>query len=192
MGKRVFTQEMIDFIVKNGGESRIWIAEQLSEKFNCSITRKQVQVKCDDLGLKAKQNGRLQKGCQAWNKGIKNSTGVSHTRFKKGHKPKHTAPVGHESMISGYWYVKYDADKPMKLKHHVVWEKHHGKIPDGHVVAFKDKDVNNCSIDNLVLMSKSECLRLCQSFIRYSTPETHETCILLAKIRDLQIKRCKK
>lgn len=189
MGKRVFTDEMTDFIIKNGSASRSWITEQLNQKFGCSLKLRQVQAKCSDLKLKADDNGRIKKGGDAWNKGIPNSTGFSSTRFKMGHKPKHTAEVGHESMVSGYWFIKYDADKPMKLKHHVAWEKHNGEIPKGHMIMFKDKDINNCSIDNLVLMSRAECIRLSQSFIRYSTPETHESCILLAKIRALQIKR---
>lgn len=184
MSKRVFTDEMIYFMKSNGEKPRPWITEQLNAMFSCSLKIKQVQSKCSELRLFAENDGRLKKGVPSWNKGIPNSTGFSSTRFKKGHKLSERVPVGYESLIDGYVMIKYEANKPMRLKHHVVWESVRGVIPDNHVIAFKDRNALNCDIDNLVLMSRAELVRLAQSFIKYSTPETHETCILLAKLKD--------
>lgn len=182
--KKIFTDDMINFMRSNGEKPRPWITEQLNAMFGCSIKVKQVQAKCYDLNLKAADNGRLKKGAPSWNKGIPNSTGISSTRFKKGHNLSERVPVGYESMIDGYVMIKHKENEPMRLKHHVIWESVNGPIPDNRIVAFKDKDRTNCDIDNLVLMSRAECIRLSQSFIKYSTPETHETCILLAKLKD--------
>ena len=40
--------------------------------------------------------------------------------------------------------------------HHVVWEQHHGPIPPGHKLAFRDGDHTNCDISNLELLTNSE------------------------------------
>lgn len=184
MSKRVFTDEMINFMQSNGEKPRAWITEQLNAMFGCSLKLKQVQSKCSELRLFAEDDGRLKKGVPSWNKGIPNSTGFSSTRFKKGHKLSERVPVGYESIVDGYVMVKHKENEPMRLKHHVIWESVHGSIPDNHVIAFKDRNTLNCDIDNLVLMSRAELVRLSQSFIKYSTPETHETCILLAKLKD--------
>ena len=184
MSKRVFTDEMINFMKSNGEKPRPWITEQLNTMFCCSLKLKQVQSKCSELRLFAENDGRLKKGVPSWNKGIPNSTGFSSTRFKKGHKLSERVPVGYESIVDGYVMIKHKANESMRLKHHVVWGSVHGLIPDNHVIAFKDRNALNCDIDNLVLMSRAELVRLSQSFIKYSTPETHETCILLAKLKD--------
>lgn len=40
-----------------------------------------------------------------------------------------------------------------EYKHHLVWEKHYGKIPKGYRVLFLDSDTNNFDIDNLACVS---------------------------------------
>lgn len=43
--------------------------------------------------------------------------------------------------------------------HRHVWEQHHGPVPDGHIVVFRDRDRTNCAIENLELISLAENLR---------------------------------
>lgn len=68
---------------------------------------------------------------------------------------------GTETFKGGYWWVKIDNQKlpkkytteeryrNWKLKHHIIWEKHHGPIPPGCKVIFLDGDRNNFNIENL-------------------------------------------
>lgn len=58
------------------------------------------------------------------------------------------------------------------------------EIPKGMVVSFRNGIRTDCRIENLILLTRAELARLNQSYIKYSTPDTHETCILLAKIKD--------
>jgi HNH endonuclease len=44
------------------------------------------------------------------------------------------------------------------LSHH-VWQQHHGPIPNGHLVVFKDRDRSNCVIENLELITLAENMR---------------------------------
>lgn len=43
--------------------------------------------------------------------------------------------------------------------HHEIWMAHHGPIPPGHKVCFKDGNHLNCDIGNLELLSNSEQVR---------------------------------
>ena len=79
----------------------------------------------------------------------------SRTRFKTGHKPHNTRAVGTECVhADGYVWLK--TEQGPVLKHRWTWEQHHGKVPDGYIVAFRDGNRQNCDIDNLYLISRQE------------------------------------
>lgn len=42
------------------------------------------------------------------------------------------------------------------MLHRIVWVEHHGAIPPGHQVMFRDGDRRNCAIDNLFCKSRRE------------------------------------
>lgn len=44
----------------------------------------------------------------------------------------------------------------MVLKHRYVWKQHHGEIPQGMCVAFRDGNRQNCDISNLMLITEAE------------------------------------
>jgi len=123
---------------------------------------------------------RYKKGNVPPNKGIKGwqAGGRSHeTRFKKGHMPQTWKPVGSERMphISkgdDTIYVKISdkrnvsAYKNWKSKHQLIYEQHHGPVPKGHFVRFKDGNNRNFDINNLILVSRSQNMRM-NSMYRY-------------------------
>lgn len=43
--------------------------------------------------------------------------------------------------------------------HRRTWEQHHGPIPPGHVIAFKDRKRENCAIENLECIARAELAR---------------------------------
>lgn len=61
---------------------------------------------------------------------------------------------------TGYYggYIS-KGDRKVRL-HRYVWEKYNGAIPSGYHVHHKDKNKNNNEIENLVLLSSSEHLKL--------------------------------
>ena len=85
----------------------------------------------------------------------------SRTRFRKGHLPANTKPIGYEriNQKDGYVYVKVSMDEKMVLKHRWVWEQANGPIPEGHNVMFRDGDRMNCNLENLELVSREEAAR---------------------------------
>ncbi|WP_222862507.1 HNH endonuclease signature motif containing protein [Bacteroides pyogenes] len=82
------------------------------------------------------------------------------TRFRKGHIPANHKPVGYERTTrDGYIEVKVAEPNVFRLKHRLIWEHHHGKIPPGHNVQFRDGNRGNTSIGNLYLISRSHQLK---------------------------------
>ncbi|CAB4148736.1 HNH nuclease [uncultured Caudovirales phage] len=106
------------------------------------------------------KNYQFKKGHVSYNYGQKMSDilyeKIKKTMFKKGNKPHNTRKEGEETVSTdGYTYVKI-ADNDWRLKHRVVWEQVNGPIPADHIVVFKDNNLLNFDINNLLLISKAE------------------------------------
>ena len=110
------------------------------------------------------------------------------TSFKKGRPTWNAKPIGYERICSkdGYVLVKTSEPSVFELKHRIVWEKEKGLIPEGYVVAFKNQDKTDCRIENLILMSKAEMVRYSQSYYELATPDSNESCLLMAKIKNMK------
>jgi hypothetical protein len=87
---------------------------------------------------------------------------VSHTWFPKGHRPHNTKPADGVITIRTdkktgrqYQYIREGLSRWEPLHRH-LWRQHHGKIPRGKVVVFKDGNPMNCVIDNLELLTYQE------------------------------------
>lgn len=111
---------------------------------------------------------RFQKGIKPWNKGleewqIRSQDAIERcrkTQFKPGNSPHNTKPVGYERVNEeGYILIKVEEGRKMVLKHRWVWKQAYGKIPAGYNVMFRDGNRQNCSLDNLELVSRSEAAR---------------------------------
>jgi len=60
----------------------------------------------------------------------------------------------------GYLRYAKDIDGRLRFEHNIVWEKHHGKIPDRLQIHHKDLNKTNNNIDNLILVTSLEHKRL--------------------------------
>lgn len=112
---------------------------------------------------------RFVKGQEPFNKGRRMTEWMSEeaqekcmrTTFKDGNTPRNAYAAGTEIVRDGRVYVKVPGRRRLMLKQHYVWQKHHGKIPQDHVVKFKDGDFMNCDIDNLYIMSRADaCVKM--------------------------------
>ena len=82
------------------------------------------------------------------------------SRFKKGQRPSTWKPLGSERInVDGYIEVKVAEGKPWRHKHRLMWEEAHGTVPDGYMVSFIDGNKQNCVLDNLYLITKTDNLR---------------------------------
>lgn len=116
---------------------------------------------------------RFAPGCVPANKGKKMRpevyAKVSRTMFKKGQSPINHRDVGSERVnVDGYVEVKVAEPNKWRLKHRIVWEREHGEIQKGYNIQFRDGNKQNCSIDNLYIISRSEQMRTQNSmYARY-------------------------
>jgi hypothetical protein len=147
------------------------ITADLAKQFNCTV--KQIYNKAKRLDLSKSEHylqnygGRItetniatqfKKGHKSWNKGLKGlQMGGAQTQFKAGGLPHNTKPIGYRSTRDGYLVEK--TDKGFEFVHWLLWRQHHGEIPKGLFVVFKDRNRLNVCIDNLELIDRSENMR---------------------------------
>ena len=183
-----YTQEQKRFL-----ESRVrgLTTAELTEKFNkhfgLNLETKQIKGYMSNHGLKNGINKQFQPGFIPFNKGKKGIGGWEPTQFKKGNKAHNWVPIGSERVNSdGYIDIKV-ADgqkrKNWKGKHIVIWEKHNGPVPEGHVVIFGDRDNRNFNPDNLILVSRKQLVRLNQNNLIQNDAELTKTAILITDIK---------
>ncbi|MDD2633956.1 MAG: HNH endonuclease signature motif containing protein [Bacteroidales bacterium] len=157
---------------------------EIAQELHLSISA--IKNRVQMLGLKKKGNsGRFVKGCIPVNKGKKISADVyakcAPTMFKKGHTPANHRVVGSERVnVEGYVEIKIKEPNKWDLKHRVIWRMNYGDIPQGANVQFKDGNRQNCELDNLYLIFRSEQI-LQNSILRYP-PELQKTIKLLSKL----------
>lgn len=130
-----------------------------NERFGTDRTDKQIRSTLRNHRMQSGRTGQFEKGGKPWNTGTHFKAGgrSARTRFKKGNRPHGTLPIGSERAIKGgYIQVKVAEPSAWRMKHHLAYEQHHGPIPPGHVVTFRDLDPTNCDPANLEAISCGE------------------------------------
>lgn len=107
---------------------------------------------------------RFPKGHVPQNKGKKVSPETyakcQPTMFKAGQPVWNHRDVGEERInVDGYIEVKVAEPNRWRVKHRVIWEQHHGAIPRGFNVQFKNHNPRDCRIENLYLISRSDQMK---------------------------------
>ena len=184
----LFPKEIHEFICANNkGKTLTEITALVNETFGKTFTKKQLRCFRKNNHLVSGLTGRFEKGCippNKWKKGWY-APGSEKGRFRKGNVPHNKASVGTEVMATmGYIKVKVAEPNVWEFKHKMVWEKHHGKVPDGCVIIFKDGDHRNCSIENLMCISFRENCQLNGRKLRTVSPELTEAGLALVRLEN--------
>lgn len=189
---RVFTADQDKYIRKAYTTMSVQeLTESLNEKYDADFTQAQVKGYISRQKILSGRTGCFKKGEVPWNQGLKGYMGANSTSFSKGSVPANRREFGQERIDSkdGYILTKVDEVNPhtgfrgvWKLKHHVVWEAVHGKIPKGYVVAFVDGDKKKCEIENLELRSRAQMQALNRHGYNDVDAEMQPTVRLLAEI----------
>ena len=160
------------------------MAKDLAKRFGCSVA--QIYHKQQNTGVnknpdflhqyykanfKGHPDTQFKKGMTSWNKGTKGlQIGGKETQFKKGQTPHNTKPIGFRSYRDGYLVER--VEKGFEFVHKLIWKQHHGEIPMGMFVVFKDRNKNNICIENLEIIDRVEHIR--RNHIQNLPPELKE------------------
>lgn len=129
-----------------------------------------------------KPKGRFQKGNIPWNKGKIHNMPNEDTRFKKGCRPYHHVPIGTERFRPGRgWAVKVAEPNQWRQKSHIIYESFYGPILPGHVIKIIDGNMDNLEIDNLMMVTKEQILKL--NLNRKKAAETLKNAYKIERIR---------
>lgn len=197
---------MKQFILDNyKGRYNQELADLFNQKFNTNVTSRTIKSYKANNKLNSGLSGKFRKGQTPHNKGKKMPKEVyekvKHTMFANGNVPPNHRPVGSERISKdGYIEVKVAEPNKWRLKQRVVYEEAKGKIPEGCTIIFLDGNKQNCNIDNLRCITRSELLYLNCNGLNNSN-EITETGILMARLdrtknkkkqelKDKNVKKC--
>lgn len=182
----IYTEEQLDFIKTNCVLDRKELTEKVNSNFGTSFSVEQIKALCTRKKWNTGRTGCFEKGSKPWNTGTKGVCKPNSGSFQKGQEIWNKKPIGYERICSkdGYVLVKTAEPNKFELKHRLIWEKTNGPIPHDHVIAFKNQVKTDCRLENLILMTKAEMVRYSQSFHKLATPQSNESCLILAKIKN--------
>lgn len=164
-----YTQEQAQFIIDNyAGRSVDEMTGLFNDTFGTGKSSGQIRAFVKNHKVRSGRTGHFPQGHQPWNTGTKGLTGTNSGSFKKGQQPVSQKPIGYERISrDGYIEIKIAETNPytghktrFKQKHVVIWEEAHGPIPKGLNLRFLDGNKQNCSLDNLELITRAEHLHL--------------------------------
>ena len=191
-----YNAEHIEFIASNIlGRSFKKLTDMFNKQFGMDLRVTAIVSLSDRYGLHNGRDTRLNKGYEPTqfkkghvpaNKGQKGIGGWEPTQFKKGNKPANWVPIGSERLNGdGYVDIKVADGKLQKNwrgKHILIWEAANGPVPKGHVVIFGDRNRRNFKVDNLILVSRKQLVRLNKFNLIQNDAELTRTGIIIADI----------
>ena len=189
-----YEQEHIDFIKSHKGASAREMAELFTKHFNIPVSINQMKGLMYRNNISSGKTGRFEKGHIPNNKGQKMSKEqyekCKATMFEKGNIPKNSREIGSERITKdGYTEIKIADPDVWKLKHRLIYEKYYGEIPAGYSVIFGDGDKQNCNIDNLILVSRSELLLMNRNKLIKNDSVLTKVGVNIAKLLDTMNKK---
>ncbi|MCP3868329.1 MAG: HNH endonuclease [Gammaproteobacteria bacterium] len=131
---------------------------------------------------------RFKKGRRPHNKGRSFEVGgdSAKTRFKQGGKPHNWVKIGSER-VTKYGYLQRkitDTGYPHRdwvPVHHLLWMDHHGSIPPGFIVVFRNRNKSDLALENLELISRAENMQ--RNTIHRYPAELKDTIRLASKLQ---------
>lgn len=180
-----WTAEEMQFLQEYApGHHYIEIETEIERRFGWKPSRSQLKnrLQCSGIRLNVAPSGRFQPGHEPFSKGTKGLLKKNSGSFQKGNMPKNHRPVGSTRVVQGYHETKVAEPNVWKQTHRLVWEEAHGLVPDGCMVVFKDQDHSNLKLNNLMLISRAQNVRMNQNGLFSADPEVTEAGANLAEL----------
>jgi hypothetical protein len=165
---RLLTAKQNEFIEKHYLRCGIKdLTRRVNRQFGLDLRESQLRSFVRNHAIQSGRTGRFANGHRPFNKGMKGwqAGGRSaETRFKTGNRPQTWVPVGSTRVIKDGILQRKISDtgytpRDWQSVHSMLWEEHHGPVPKGHIVVFRDGNNKNICIENLELISMTENMR---------------------------------
>jgi hypothetical protein len=179
---------------------------QAADKMGLKKTEKFLQTVGFQKGHQYGVEFQFKKGQAPVNKGMRRpgwAPGrMAETQFRKGGRPHTWRPIGTiQADSEGYLRIKVrerDPEMPQRgwhpdvwpLLHRKTWEDHYGPVPEGHAIAFKDGNRQNCAIENLECIPRAELAERNRMWNRY--PRELAEAIQLHGVLKRKLRRCER
>jgi hypothetical protein len=170
-------------------------------EFGLDKTIDQIRSTIRNHSMISGRTGRFESGHRPWNNGTKGQglTGANRNSFKPGNVPVNVKPLGYERIgKDGYLEIKIAEPNPYTgaatrflAKHVVVWEEANGSVPQGMIIRFLDGDKTNCTLANLVLVSRGENAILNKSGLTKLPADVMPSCIAYVRLRKKMCEKAK-
>ncbi len=159
------------------------MADMLNKVFGTNYTKGQMKAIYARFKLNSGRTGRFPKGNKPVTAIKKGQRLSPDTEFFKGQIPHNYKSIGTEILrADGYVWVKIADPNKWRQKHVLIWEAANGPKPDKHVVLFGDGNRQNFELDNLILVSQKQLVRLNQKHLIQNDAELTRTGIIIADI----------
>lgn len=179
---------------------RARLAQLFWERFGRRVQPGALAQRCRAYAIRAGRDGRFRPGAPPWNAGLagyQQGGRSPETRFRAGHHPRNTAPIGtYRQDQAGMWLVKVSDRDPARaaasnarlrdwrMVHRLTWEGEHGPVPPRHVVILIDGDPDHClDLSNVACVSRSELARLNQAGFSRLPPDRDLRRVAIAQAR---------
>lgn len=191
-GSRIpYSAQELAFIEARKTLPRAELRALFVEAFGRSVSAENIKSLCKRKGWMTGRTGRYARGNVPHPDA--RPKGPNATSFKPGNVPRSHQPVGTEvTRGDGYVYVKVGEPRSWEMKHRIMWEQHHGKIPAGVNIQFYDSNRSNCDISNLYAVTREQSAWLNRRTEFAALPtETRPSVVMVAKVECAlnQIKR---
>lgn len=183
--RHIWTKEEKEYLGEiTPGKHYKEILELMNKKFEYTFRLKQIERAIERFGYKTGIDTKFQKCHEPWNKGTKGLTGPNKTSFKKGNEPWNKKKIGSERIdINGYILIKVKEPNAWRLKHRIMYEKYHNvKLTSDDAVIFADQNKLNLEKDNLILISKSQLLKMNNEKLIFNNKELTKTGANIAEL----------
>jgi len=179
-----FTLEEAEFLKEHvPGRGNPELTEMFNAHFSLNLGLNQIKAYKKNHKLSSGLDGRFPPKHTPFNKGKKGIGGWEPTQFKEGNRPWNYQPVGSQRINGdGYVDIKIADPNKWKGKHILTWEAANGPVPKGHAVIFGDGNKRNFELDNLILVSRKQLVRLNQHNLIQNDAELTRTGVIIADI----------
>lgn len=189
---RRYTPEMLDFV---RDQYRLLSIRELVPAFNArfpgmDVTESVMHGLTRNHRITSGRSGRFEKGQAPWNTGTKGMMQPNRGTFQPGNLPHNHKPLWSER-VGKYGYIEMSVPERnpytgfhsrYKHKHVWIWEQAHGPKPKGHAVIFRDGNIRNFALDNLLLVSRAELLAMNLHGYKEAPPELKPSILALARV----------